>query len=115
MKRATANPAILELLEEGPLTADELYSRLRGKGCYCGGGGNFHNRLDRMAKRGLLVKLLVKGTNHYVLPDALAAVQGADLGDPAERKMAADVLEENGAPQAASLLRAARRFKCGEE
>lgn len=73
--------------------------------------GYFGGRVDRIMKRGLLVKLLVCGRNHYYLPTHFP--DGCDLRDHIDRLMAADVMEERGDSNAAAHLRMVRKVTVG--
>jgi uncharacterized protein (TIGR02996 family) len=100
-------------LAGGPRTQPELYAAVRQQG-QTPAGGYFFLRLKSRVNNGLLVKLLVKGENHYLLTEQLlGAEREFDLTDPAARLVAADWLEERGQPELARLLRQARRFTCG--
>lgn len=72
----------------------------------------FMSRLDRMVKRGLLVK--VKGgkggkANRYTTPKYLMGFA------PADKDIAADYAEDRGDTEKAALLRAARVIQCGKD
>src|SRR5437588_2901145 len=95
--------AILAFLRGGPRPWQDVHKHVLKAVGYVGGGRHFTGRLDRLVRRGLIVKMLVKGRNLYLLPDALEALAGADLSDRAERQMAADLLEEQGDEDTASL------------
>jgi hypothetical protein len=107
----------------GPHTALEILAKLwaaHGRDCTNWSTHNrsdFLKRLVRLAKRGLIARLLIKGENVYTLgvPYAEARAAGFDLnsGDSTAWKIAADWLEERGHALAAELLRKARRFRCG--
>jgi hypothetical protein len=107
--------AILAFLANGPKGWQEVHAHVcQLRIGYVAGDRHFMNRLERLVKRGALAKLLVKGRNLYLLPDALKGLSGADLGDSAERQMAADLLEEQGDEATAKVLRSARRFQRGK-
>jgi len=113
LKPKALTEALRAALAEGPRTQDELYVAVRRKGQVLP-GGYFYLRLKSRVKNGLLAKLLVKGTNQYLLAEEmLGAEREFDLTDDAARKVAADWLEERGKQDLARLLRQARRFTCG--
>jgi uncharacterized protein (TIGR02996 family) len=115
LKPKALTEALRAALAGGPRTQDELYAAVSPKG-HTLAGSHFFVRLKSRVKNGLLAKLLVKGTNQYLLTEQLlGAEREFDLSDPAARLVAADWLEERGQPELARLLRQARRFTCGAE
>jgi len=105
--------ALREELAAAPLPSRQLLPAVQRHG-YTNAGTDFTLRLNRRVRRGLLAKLLVKGTNLYLLPEQLlGAERQFDLTDTAARLIAADWLEERGKEDLARLLRQAKRFTCG--
>jgi hypothetical protein len=113
LKPKQFDTVLREELAAGPLPVRQLFPAVRRHG-YTNTGTDFTIRLNRRVGRGLLAKLLVKGTNQYLLTEhLLGAEKEFDLTDDAARKVAADWLEERGKEDLARLLRQATRFTCG--
>ncbi len=68
---------------------------------------DFGERLDRMVKRKLIHKILVKGKNHYFLAGTLP--EGFDISTELGLKIVADYVQENGNEELAHLIRNAKR------
>jgi len=112
-ENATRLLNMVKLSKRG-VTRDEVVTLyfVSGRYGYFIGPAYWLQQLDHFVRDGLLVKLLIKGRNHYFDPKHFAALQamGADLRSSDERQMAADLLIDEGNEAAARLLQAAKRF-----